>query len=117
MAIFIACLGLFGLTSYSTARRTKEIGVRKVLGASVFSILSLLVWDLLRLVLLAALVAFPVSWYLIHTWLASYAFRIELNPAHWLIPILILTVIALATISYLTLKAALANPTNALRSE
>ena len=117
LAIFIACLGLFGLTSYSTARRTKEIGVRKVLGASVFSILSLLVWDLLRLVLLAALVAFPISWYLIRQWLATYAFRIELNASHWLIPVLILTVIALATISFLTVKAALANPTKALRSE
>lgn len=117
LAIFIACLGLFGLTSYSTARRTKEIGVRKVLGASIFSILSLLVWDLLRLVLLAALVAFPISWYLIRQWLATYAFRIELNAGHWLIPVLILTVIALATISFLTVKASLANPTKALRSE
>jgi putative ABC transport system permease protein len=105
------------MTSYSTARRTKEIGVRKVLGASVVSVLTLLAWDSLRLLVLAGLLAIPVSWYLMNQWLSVYAFRIELNPVHWLVPMLILVVIALATISYLTIKAALANPTSSLQSE
>lgn len=117
LAILIACMGLFGMTSYNTARRTKEIGVRKVLGASVTSILTLLAWDSLRLLLLAALLATPVSWYLLREWLSVYAFRIELNPVHWLVPMVMLVAIALATISYLTVKAALANPTKSLQNE
>jgi len=117
LAILIACMGLFGLTSYSTARRTKEIGIRKTLGASVSSILSLLTWDTLRLVLLAALLAVPLSGYLVDQWLSGYAFKVGLNPTYWLLPMLILTGIALSTISYLTIKAALANPTKSLRSE
>lgn len=117
LAVLIACMGLFGMTSYSTARRTKEIGVRKVLGASVTSVLRLLAWESVRLLLLAGLLAIPVSWYLMTQWLSVYAFRIELNPIHWLVPMLILVVIALATISYLTVKAALANPTQSLQNE
>ncbi|WP_128546784.1 ABC transporter permease [Larkinella soli] len=117
LAIFIACMGLFGLTSYSTARRAREIGVRKALGASVPSILRLLAWDTLRLVLLAGLLAVPLSWYLVDQWLQSYAFRIGLTPAHWLLPMAALAGIALLTISYLSLRAALANPTRILRSE
>jgi putative ABC transport system permease protein len=117
LAILIACMGLFGMTSYSTSRRTKEIGVRKVLGASVGSVLALLAWESVRLLLLAGLVAIPVSWYLMSQWLSVYAFRIELNPIHWLVPMLVLVVIALATISYLTIKAALANPTRSLQNE
>lgn len=117
LAILIACMGLFGMTSYSTARRTKEIGVRKVLGASVKGIVTLLAWDSLRLLLLAGLLATPVSWYLMREWLSVYAFRIELNPMHWLIPMLMLVVIALSTISFLTVKAALMNPTQSLKNE
>ncbi|WP_185731265.1 ABC transporter permease [Larkinella rosea] len=117
LAILIACMGLFGMTSYSTARRTKEIGVRKVLGASVTSVLGLLAWDSMRLLLVAGLLAIPVSWYLINQWLSVYAFRIELNPIHWLVPMLILVLISLATISYQTIKAALSNPTQSLQSE
>ena len=117
LAIFIACLGLFGLTSYNTVRRTKEIGVRKTLGASVASILSLLAWDTLRLVILAGFLAIPVSWYLIRQWLSTYAFRIDIDISLWLIPVLLLLAIALLTIGYLAIKAALANPVKALRSE
>ncbi|GAB3275272.1 ABC transporter permease [Larkinella harenae] len=117
VAILIACMGLFGMTAYNTARRTKEIGVRKALGASVNAILILLAWDSLRLLLLAAALALPVSGYLMREWLSSYAFRIELSPIHWLVPLLILLVIALATISYLTVKAALVNPTKSLQNE
>ncbi|GAB3903429.1 ABC transporter permease [Larkinella knui] len=117
LAILIACMGLFGMTSYSTARRTKEIGVRKVLGASVASVLRLLAWDSVRLLLLAGSLAVPVSWYLMRQWLSVYAFRINLNPVHWLVPLLVLVFIALATISYLTVKAALANPTKSLQNE
>ncbi|MGA0558077.1 ABC transporter permease [Larkinella sp. VNQ87] len=117
LAILIACMGLFGMTSYSTARRTKEIGVRKTLGASVKSILGLLAWDSLRLLLLAGLLATPVSWYLLREFLSVYAFRIELNPVHWLVPMVLLVLVALATISYQTIKAALTNPVKSLRSE
>ncbi|GAB3921510.1 ABC transporter permease [Larkinella terrae] len=117
LAILIACMGLFGMTSYNTARRTKEIGVRKVLGASVASVLRLLAWESMRLLLVAGLLAIPVSWYSIHQWLSVYAFRIELNPFHWLIPMLVLVLIALATISFQTIKAALNNPTKSLQNE
>jgi putative ABC transport system permease protein len=117
LAIIIACMGLFGLTSYNTARRTKEIGIRKVLGASVNSILSLLAWDTLKLILFSGMVAIPLSWYLVNQWLENYAFRIELSWWHGFVPLLILISIALATISYLSLKAALTNPSRSLRNE
>lgn len=117
LAILIACLGLFGLTSYSTARRTKEIGVRKSLGASVNSILAMLAWDTLRLVLIASVLAVPLSWYLVSKWLETYAFRIDLDVLVWFIPVLVLGGIALLTIGYQTTKAALANPVKALKSE
>lgn len=117
LAVFIASLGLFGLTLFTTNSKTKEIGVRKVLGASVFSIVSLLNTELLKLIAVASLVGVPAAWYLIGKWLEGYAFR--LTPSWWmfLVPIVVVLSIALVTTSYLTLKAAMANPTRSLRYE
>jgi len=117
LAIGIACMGLFGLTLYSTARRTREIGIRKVLGATSLSVVGMLAWDILRLILVAVLLAVPISWYLVDRWLAGYAFRIDVNLWHWLLPGLLLAVIALLTVGWTSVKAARANPTNALRMD
>jgi len=117
LAILVACLGLFGLASFTTVQRTKEIGVRKVLGASVRQILGLLYKDFALLVVIAFVVAVPVAWYATHQWLQTYAFRIE--PSWWLfaLPFGLVLLIALLTVSYQTLKAALANPVQSLRTE
>jgi putative ABC transport system permease protein len=117
LAILIACMGLFGLTAYSTARRTKEIGVRKVLGASVSNILSLLTWDITRLIIGCSLLALPLAYLFITQWLNNYAFRVSLTWWQFILPVLALVIIAIATISYLTFKAALANPALTLRDE
>lgn len=115
--IFIACLGLFGLATYSAAQRTKEIGVRKVLGATVFNLSSLLSKDFLKLVLIANLIAFPVAWWSINKWLQQYAYHIEVQWWVFLIAGIIAITIALVTICYQAVKAALANPVNSLRTE
>jgi putative ABC transport system permease protein len=117
LAIGIACMGLFGLTAYSTARRTKEIGVRKVLGASVSNILSLLTWDITRLIIGCSLLAIPLAWLFITQWLNNYAFRVTLTWWQFVLPVLALILVAIATISTLTFKAALANPALTLRDE
>ncbi len=117
LAIFIACLGLFGLASFTAAKRTKEIGVRKVLGSSVQSILVLISRDLLKPVLLATVIAMPIGYYCMNKWLQSFAYK---TPLHWWIFVLaafLTFVIALATISFQSLKAALMNPVKSLRSE
>lgn len=117
IAVFISCFGLFGLVSYATVQRSKEIGVRKVLGATVASILTLLAKDFMKLVLLANVIAWPVAWWLMHEWLANYARRIPINPSFFIFPALVVILLALLTVSYQAIKAALANPVEALRSE
>ncbi|WP_315822652.1 ABC transporter permease [Paraflavitalea speifideaquila] len=117
LAIFITCLGLLGLTAYSTARRIKEISIRKVLGASVQNILLLLTWDVIRLILLCSLVALPVAYLLIVQWLNGYAFRVSLSWWQFVLPVIALVIIALFTTASLTVKAALSNPTRSLRDE
>ena len=116
-AVVIACLGLFGLTTFSVESRTKEIGIRKVLGASVADITSLLSKDFLKLVVVAAIIAFPIGWYAMHTWLQDFAYRISIS--WWMIAAAALSaiLIALVTISFQSIKAALMNPVKALRSE
>jgi putative ABC transport system permease protein len=117
LAIFISCLGLLGLSSYSTLQRTKEIGVRKVLGASVGSIVNLLSLDFIKLVLLAFVIATPVAWLGMHTWLRDFAYR---TPIGWWIFALsgmTATLIAFGTICVQAIKAALANPVKSLRTE
>jgi putative ABC transport system permease protein len=117
LAILIACMGLFGLTAYSTARRTKEIGMRKVLGASVRHIISLLTWDVIKLILLCSLVAIPAAVILTVQWLNGYAFKAPLAWWQFTLPVAILALIALITTASLTVKAALANPTASLKNE
>jgi len=117
LAIIISCLGLFGLAAYTAERRTKEIGVRKVLGASVTGITTLLSKDFLKLVAISCLVAFPVSWWAMNDWLKNYQYRIEISWWIFLIAGLTAILIALITISFQAIKAAVANPVDSLRSE
>ena len=116
-AIFIACLGLFGLATYSAEQRVKEIGVRKVLGATVFNLTSLLSKDFLKLVLIANGIAFPVAWWATSKWLQEYAYHINLEWWIFVIAGLAACIIALITVSYQAIKAAMSNPVNSLRSE
>ena len=117
LAIFISCLGLLGLASYSTMQRTKEVGVRRVLGASITGIVRLLSIDFLRLVAIAFLVAVPVSWFFMHQWLQDYAYKTQLSWWIFAGSGLAATLIAFATISYQAIRAACANPVSSLRSE
>ncbi|MFQ5627843.1 MAG: ABC transporter permease [bacterium] len=117
LGVLLACLGLFGLSYYTTLQRTKEIGVRKVLGASSGRILGLLSRDYAGLVLLAALLASPLTYLAVNRWLLNYAYRIEVSWLMFVIPALIVLFIALLTVSFRTLKAALANPVESLRYE
>jgi putative ABC transport system permease protein len=116
-AILVACLGLFGLSLYTITQRTKEIGVRKVLGASEGSLLLLLSKDFLRLVLLSNLLAWPLAWWGMQKWLQGFTFRITLSPWFLLLPTLIVFVVAMITVGLQTLRAARANPVHSLRSE
>ncbi len=117
LAIAIACLGLFGLASFTSQQRQKEIGVRKVLGASVFGIVNLLSKDFLKLVLAGFIIAVPVTWYIMNQWLADFAYRIEIGPGIFALAGAIALLIALATVSWQSVKAALMNPVNSFRSE
>ena len=117
IAIFIACLGLFGLSAFTITQRIKEIGVRKVLGASVGNIVGLLSKDFLKLVAIAAVIAFPVAWYAMHNWLQDFAYRVSIQWWIFLAAGFLASVVALVTISFQAIKAALANPVKSLRSE
>jgi putative ABC transport system permease protein len=117
LAIIISCLGLFGLAAYTAERRTKEIGVRKVLGASVTGITALLSKDFIKLVVLSCLVAFPVAWWMMHSWLQNYKYRIEISWWIFLAAGIAAILIALITISFQSIKAAIANPVKSLRTE
>tara|TARA_R110000796_G_scaffold88850_6_gene191973 strand:- start:38881 stop:41232 length:2352 start_codon:yes stop_codon:yes gene_type:complete len=117
LAVIISCLGLFGLSAFTAEQRRKEIGVRKVLGASVTSIVNLLSVDFLKLVLISILVAIPLAWYGMQNWLESFAYRIEINWQVFVIAGIIAIVIALLTISFQSIKAAVANPVKSLRTE
>jgi putative ABC transport system permease protein len=117
IAILISCLGLFGLAAFSAEQRTKEIGIRKVLGASVESIVSLLSRDFIKLVMIALLVAAPIGWFSMNKWLEDFAYRVDIGWWVFGLAALIAVFIAFATISGHAIKAALANPTKNLRSE
>jgi putative ABC transport system permease protein len=117
IAIFIACLGLFGLSAFTITQRIKEIGVRKVLGASTGSIVKLISRDFLLLVVVAAVIAFPVAWYGMDHWLRDFAYRIQIGWWVFLFAGVIAVLIAFLTISFQAVKAALANPVKSLRSE
>jgi putative ABC transport system permease protein len=115
--IFIACLGLFGLATYSAEQRIKEIGVRKVLGATVFNLASLLSKDFLKLVLIANGIAFPIAWWAVSKWLQQYAYHIDMQWWVFAAAGISACVIAVCTISYQAIKAAIANPVKSLRTE
>lgn len=117
LAIFISCLGLLGLASYSTMQRTKEIGIRKVMGASVQGIIGLLSKDFLKLVVLSFVIAAPVAWYFMHGWLKDFAYRITISWWVFILAGVLALVIALVTISFQAVKAAIANPVKSLRTE
>lgn len=117
LAIFIACLGLLGLATYTAERRTKEIGIRKVLGADLRSIVGLLSKDFIKLVLMAIFIATPVSWYTMNKWLEGFAYRMEIHPWIFMLAGCIALSIAVFTISYQSVKSALMNPVSSLRSE
>lgn len=117
LAVFIGCLGLWGLASFTTLHRLKEISIRKVLGASVYSILLLLTKQFLKPMVVSCIVAFPLAWFAITRWLDQFPNRITLSGFIFLIPLLILVVIALLTISAQTLRAATTNPVTSLKSE
>ncbi len=117
LTIFVACLGLFGLATYTAEQRTKEIGIRKVLGASVVSVTKMLSKDFIKLVFIACLIAFPLSWWAMNKWLQSFAYRIHISWWIYLIACIIAVLIALITVSFQAIKAAIANPVESLRSE
>lgn len=117
IAIFIACLGLFGLSAFTITQRIKEIGVRKVLGANVGSIVALLSKDFLRLVVIAAVIAFPIAWYSMNNWLKDFAYRIDIQWWVFVLAAVAALLVALFTVSYQAIKAALANPVKSLRTE
>jgi len=117
LAILIACLGLFGLAAYAAEQRTKEIGIRKVLGASVSAIAGMLSKDFVKLVFLAIIIASPVAWYLMNKWLQGFAYRI--NMQWWVLALagIVALFIAVITVSFQSIKAAIANPVNSLKNE
>ncbi len=116
LAILVACMGLFGLASFMVLQRTREIGIRKVLGASVSSILGLLSREYAGLFLVAFLIAAPLAWFTTHNWLQNYAFRIGMNWTFFVIPFIALILVAICTVSIQSVRAALANPVRSLRT-
>ena len=117
IAIFIACLGLFGLSAFTIAQRQKEIGIRKVLGASITGIVGMLSGDFIKLVFIAALVALPIAWWVMHQWLLDFVYRVDIGWWIFVTAIALALVIALVTISFQAIRAAFANPVKALRTE
>jgi putative ABC transport system permease protein len=117
LTIFVACMGLFGLATYTAEQRSKEIGIRKVLGASVTQVTQMLSKEFLKLVLIGCVIAFPLSWWAMHKWLQDFAYRIDI---HWWVFVLAgaaALLIALFTVSFKAIRAALANPVKSLRTE
>ena len=117
LAIIIACLGLFGLATYIAEQRTKEIGIRKVLGASVANIIKMLSKDFVRLVLLAFIIGAPIAWWFMNKWLQEFAFRIELSWSIFATTGVVALVVALVTLSFQAIRAAIANPVDSLKTE
>jgi len=117
LAIIISCLGLFGLAAYTAERRTKEFGIRKVLGASVTNLAGLLSAEFIKLIIISLLLAFPLAWYVMFTWLQSYAYRVAISWWVFAASGMVATLIAIITISFQAIKASIANPVKSLRSE
>ncbi|HTE13434.1 MAG TPA: FtsX-like permease family protein, partial [Chitinophagaceae bacterium] len=117
LAIFVSCLGLYGLVALIVVQRTKEISIRKVLGATLNQLLSLLTKDFVKLVFWALLIALPIAGFIMYKWLASYAYHIRLSWWMFLIPVLLILIITLVVISREIIRTALANPVKSLRTE
>jgi putative ABC transport system permease protein len=117
ITIVLAAKGLFGLAAFTIEQRTKEIGIRKILGASLSSLSALLSKEFLKLVLLSFLIASPIAWWVMHNWLQNFAYRINIQWWMFASAGLLAIIIAIITVSYHALKAAIANPVNSLRSE
>jgi len=117
LAIFISCLGLLGLASFMAEQRTREIGIRKTFGAPVYAILLMMSKEFARLVIIANIIAIPVAWYLLRDWLGNYAYTTSLSADIFIFAFLISVAIALITISYQAIKAALMNPVDAIKYE
>jgi len=117
LTIFVACLGLFGLATFTAEQRTKEIGIRKVLGATITGIVSLLSKDFLKLVLIAFIIASPVAWFIMNKWLQDFAYRIDISWWVFVLAALLAIAITLITVSFRAIKSALANPVKSLRTE
>ena len=117
MAIVISCLGLLGLAAFTAEQRTKEIGIRKVLGANVTSVVTLLSKEFIKLVLIAIVLATPPAWYVMDRWLNDFAYHTELSWQIFLLAGLIATSIALLTVSFQSIKAALTDPVKSLKTE
>jgi len=117
LAILIACFGLLGLSAYNILQRTKEIGIRKVMGASVQNLLFILSKDFLKLVLIAFIIAVPVTWWIMHNWLQDFAYRINISVWVFVVAGIASFIIALVTISFQAIRAAMANPVKSLRTE
>ena len=117
LAVVVACLGLFGLAAFTAERRTKEIGIRKVLGARTRDIVRLLAWQFSKPVILANLIAWPVAWWVMRDWLNNFDARVDLGPTPFVLACLIAFVIALGTVAGHAIRVARTNPVNALRYE
>ena len=117
IAIIISCLGLFGLAAFTAQRKQKEIGIRKVVGATVTNVVVMLSKDFLKLVLIAVLIAFPLAWWAMNQWLQSFAYRINIGIEVFMIAGASIIFITLFTISFQAIKAAIANPVKSLRTE
>jgi len=117
LGIFISCLGLIGLASYIAAQRTKEVGIRKVLGATNMGIVRLMTREFVKWVLIANIIAWPIAWYGIRRWLENYAYRMEITPTLFVFSGLIAIIMAVLTVSYQSIKTARANPIDSLRYE
>ena len=117
IAIFISCMGLFGLVTFTAQQRVKEIGIRKVLGASVAGIVAMLSKDFLVLIIISLVIASPIAYYIMHTWLQGFAYRIHIDLWMFLLAGLTAVMIAFITVSFKAIKAALVNPVKSLRNE
>jgi putative ABC transport system permease protein len=117
LAILIACLGLFGLSAFAAEQRTREIGIRKVLGASVPNIAGMLSKDFFKLVVIAALIAFPLAWWVMNKWLQDFAYRIRIGYWIFVVAGIGIMLVAIITVGYQAIKAGLSNPVKSLRTE
>lgn len=117
LSVVIACLGLCGLASYTTEQKTKEIGIRKVLGASIPGIVAMTAWEFLKWILVANLLAWPIAYFVMSKWLQDFAYKVSIGPLVFLLSAGLTLIVAVLTVSYHSLKAALANPVDSLRYE